>query len=278
MSRRILTVLLSTLAAVAVAVPAAAGDGGPTPGFAGGAGIATYDGRTHYVAVGAGDQTVVEAINAHGTVLQSNWLPGYFGIPLVANDGSAGGLTRDGKRLVLASNAVAGVSQFAVLKTRTLSVARRIDLAGLWSFDALSPDGRTLYLIQYFLKPRSQRYLVRAYDLTRGRLYKRAISDRIERGLMTGWPVTRVTSADGARAYTLYLKGNGSAFVHVLDTIHRKAVCVDLPWRDVRAWVYDARLRISRDGTKLYLRQLGINGRRAVIDTRSWKMKLSSPV
>jgi hypothetical protein len=48
-------------------------------------------------------------------------------------------------------------------------------------------------------------------------------------------------------------------------------VCVDLPWKDVSGWIWDARLRLSRDETKLYLRQLG--GRHGgVVDTRSWKV------
>ena len=212
MSRRVLIILLSALAA-AVTTPLAAGDGGPAPGFAGGTGVATRDGRTHYVTVYGGDGTVVEAIDRHGTVLRYNWLPGNLGIPLVANDGSAGGLTRDGKHLVLASYADwPAFTQFAVLKTTSFLAVRNITLNGYWSFDALSPDGRTLYLIQYFLRQNSQRYLVRAYDLTHGRLYKQPVSDRIEKGTMTGWPVTRATSADGAWVYTLYLKGSGSAF------------------------------------------------------------------
>lgn len=270
MSRRVLTILLSTLVAAAVAAPFAIADGGPTPGFAGGDGVATRDGRTHYVTVSAGDLTVIEAIDVHGRVRQTNWLPGYYGIPLVANDGSVGGLSRDGKRLVVTSNAVANVSQFAVLKTKTLAVTRRIELSGLWWFDALSPDGRTLYLIQYFLKQKSQRYLVRAYDLTHGRLYKQPVSDRIEKGLMTGWPVTRVTSADGTWAYTLYMKGDGKTFVHALDTAHRKAVCVDLTWNTDRLYL-PVRMWLGTGGRTLHLRAQ--RGLRAVIDTRTWVVK-----
>lgn len=279
MSRRFSIVLVASVAAACVAASAVPGDGGPSPGAVdGGSGVSTRDGRTHYVTLAAGGGTVVEAIDRHGSVLRWNWLPGSLGIPLVANDGTAGGLSRDGRHLVLASYAGSGVTQFSVLSTKTFVAVGNVTLRGTWSFDALSPDARTLYLIQYFLRPTSQRYLVRVYDLARDRLYGRAVTARTERGTMTGWPVTRATSADGVWAYTLYVKGTGSAFVHALDTVHRRAVCVDLPWKDVTAWVYDARLWLSRDGAELHLRQRGIDGRTAVIDTRNWKVRVSSPV
>jgi hypothetical protein len=92
---------------------------------------------------------------------------------------------------------------------------------------------------------------------------------------MTGWPVTRATSADGAWAFTLYVKGNGSGFVHALDTVDRRAVCIDLPWKDLATWAFDVRLWLSRDGTSLHLRQRGVGGRTAVVDTRSWKVSSS---
>jgi hypothetical protein len=36
-------------------------------------------------------------------------------------------------------------------------------------------------------------------------------------------------SAGDRWAYTLYLRPSGAPFVHALDTVHRRAVCVDLP-------------------------------------------------
>lgn len=274
MTRRLLFVLLSSVIAV-VAAPVAAGDGGPAPGvITGGTGIAARDGRVHYVAVPSADGTVVEAIDRHGSVLRSNWLIGNLGVPLVAIDGTPGGLSRDGKRLVLASYAGPDFTRFTVVGTKQLVAVRNITLNGYWSYDALSPDARTLYLIQYFVKQSSQRYLVRAYDLARGRLYRRAIVARTETGTMTGYPVTRATGRDGAWAYTLYVKANGSAFVHALNTVHRKAVCIDLPWKEAASWIYDARLWLSPDGSKLHLGQRGTGGRRAVVDTRTWAVSV----
>ena len=42
-----------------------------------------------------------------------------------------------------------------------------IRLEGHFSFDALSPDGRTMYLIEYLSEHDVTRYAVRAYDLQR---------------------------------------------------------------------------------------------------------------
>src|SRR5256885_5593045 len=43
---------------------------------------------------------------------------------------------------------------------------------------------------------------------------------------MRGVPVARVTGDHGRWAYTLY--ASGKPFVHALDTVARRAVCVDL--------------------------------------------------
>jgi hypothetical protein len=274
MCRRLLTILSTLLVAVVVAAAAAA-DGGPAPGvLAGGAGIAAPGGRVHYVTVPTADGTVVEAIDRHGSVLRSNWLIGGLGIPLVAGDGTPGGLTRDGKHLVLASYAQPTFTQFAVLSTKSLIAVRNITLHGYWSFDALSPNGRTIYLIQYFLTTSTQRYLVRAYDVEHGRLYKHPVTARTETGKMTGWPVTRATSAEGRWAYTLYERPNGTAFVHALDTVRRAAVCIDLPRMGRTAnW---SSMSVSPDGRKLLLGLLGSKGMVAAIDLRTFRVALLS--
>lgn len=270
MSRRLPIVLLTLLVA-AVSASAAAGDGGPSPGVqSGGAGVASRDGRVHYVTVSTQDGTVVEAIDRHGSVLYSNWLIGALGVPVVANDGTTGGLFRDGKHLVLASYAQPSSTELDLLSTKSLIVVKRISLNGYWSYDALSPDGHTLYLIQYFLSSSWQRYLVRAYDLVHGRLYKRAVLARTERAKMTGWPMTRATTPSGVWAYTLYVRDDGSAFVHALDTVRRKAVCVDLPWNLGKGLYASARLWLSGNGRLLNVRTQA--GKRATIDTGSWKV------
>src|SRR5438874_1741855 len=70
----------------------------------------------------------------------------------------------------------------------------------------------------------------------------------------TGRPLARTGSASGW-AYTLYSRTRKAPFVHALDTVHRRAFCVDLPWQHSGKWIASVRLRV-RGGT-LELRRGG---------------------
>ena len=174
-----------------------------------------------------------------------------WGIPLVANDGTPGGLSRDGRLLVVAdwatgrSTPLRATSRFLLVNTRTLRTWRRIELPGDFSFDALSPDGGTLFLIERVSRKDLTSYRVRAYDVHARRLLPRMIADRRQAGwVMHGYPVTRTASADGRWAYTLYQQPGGFPFVHALDTVRRTAVCVGIPWRGVQDILPSTRLSI----------------------------------
>ena len=158
---------------------------------------------------------------------------------------------------------------FAVVDTKTMQSVRRIELPGHWAFDALSPNGRTIYALQYGA-PGSGHYAVRAIDATTGKVVPGAIVDQREPDEeMLGSPLTRTWSANRAWAYTLYAKPNGTAFVHGLDTSNRKAVCLDLPWKGLGDSISRVRLQVSKDGGTLLLREPGL-GRLASIDLRSF--------
>ena len=111
---------------------------------------------------------------------------------------------------------------------RSLSVRTVLHLKGDFSFDAISPDASTLYLIQ--LSSRSfLRYSVRALDIASGRLLRKPVVDPREPDeAMRGVPYARVMSVDGRFAYTLY-SGGDEPFVHALDTTGRTAACIDIP-------------------------------------------------
>lgn len=198
-------------------------------------------------------------------------VPGSFGIPQVAFDGTTEGVSRDGKTLVLATYAgVAGVTSFAVLSTEPLRLRKTVKLRGNWSFDALSPDGRTLFAIEYLGTGEPLRYNVRAVSLVTGRPLGAPIVDKREPDEeMNGSPVTRVTGTDGTWAYTLYGKPDGTAFVHALDTRHRRAACIDLPWRGVQKALWNVRMSVR--GGALVLTQRG--SRLASIDTRAFVVR-----
>lgn len=246
---------------------AAAGKGGPSPGILlGGEGIATADGAFRYVAESQPGRTTVTAFGADGTSLRRGVVAGVLGIPRVAFDGTLGGLAHDGRSLVLASPETgAGASRLVVLSTRDLAVRRAVSLRGTWSFDALSPDGGTLYLVEHVLAG-SLTYRVRAYDLVRGRLLREAVIDPRRGGRsMTGMPVTQTYGPGGVWVYTLYQKPGGYPFVHALDTVRGKALCIDLPWRGNQVKLFG--LGMAVQGRALVLR----DARRAMlarIDTR----------
>jgi hypothetical protein len=238
---------LTAVVGAAWAAVAAADGGGPSPGPTWGSpGVLDRARSTRYVALPAGaSNTMLTAVSTRdGDVVRWNYLEGSYGIPAVAWDWSTGGLARSGRRLILVSPP-GKWTRFLVVHPRTLRVRARVKLRGAWAFDALSPDGSLLYLIQYRGSPRAinASYAVRAYNLNTHRLYSGAIVDRREPDeKMTGQPVTRVEP--GAWAYTLYSRTAKRPFVHALDTAHRRAFCVDLPWRNSGRWINFVRMRV----------------------------------
>jgi hypothetical protein len=187
------------------------------------------DGAVAYMTKSERAGTVLTERTRLGRTLRERRLSGVFSIPAVAYDGSAGGLSGDGRTLVLISPRrafPARTTTFAVVDTRRLAVRRHVELAGDFSFDAISPDGNTIYLIAY--SGSLDKYAVRAYDLPAGRLLPRPVVDPDEADEpMTGAPISRAPSPDGRWAYTLY-QSEEHPFVHALDTARRTAVCIDL--------------------------------------------------
>ena len=254
-----LAIIGFALTAMLVVSTAASGDkGGPSAGVElGGPGIAAVDGTLRYVARSKAGLTTVTAYDRDGqSVRQGVAGRSVLGIPRVAFDGTLDGLAHDGRSLVLASAAkVEGNSRFAVLSTRNLSLQRMISLRGSWSFDALSPDGRKLYLVEY-ASTGSPTYRVRAYDLVRGTLLREAVIDPRRGGrAMTGLPVTRAFGPGGVWAYTLYQKPGGFPVVHALDTVRGKALCIELPWKGNQGRLFDVRMSVQ--GRSLIVRGLG---------------------
>jgi len=219
----------------ALAAPAAAAEasGGPVPAFQGGPGVSVIGSPTNYVAVGVGRRTLVEQVlRPGGAIGRTLTIRGSYGVPGVAYDGSTTGLSADGRTLVLAellNRFPVRRSRLVVVDARRLRVAARITLRGYYTLDAIAPGGRSLYFIHY-LRQDGTRYEVRAYDLAHRRLVPAPVVDPREPGeKMQGVPVSRVMSADGRFAYTLYDRSGGAPFVHALDTARGTAACIDLP-------------------------------------------------
>jgi hypothetical protein len=251
---------MTALAAAAVVCGTALGVG-PWPGLA--QSVSGPSGDVRFLAATKNGTTTVKAVRA-GTVVASRTFDGAYGIPAVTSTGLAGGLSPDGRLLVLAEppNYNGGLrerSSFLLLSTGTLSQVAAIDLPGEFGFDAISPNRGTLYLIQHRSSRDLVRYSVRAYDLRAGRLLPGTIVDKRAPGeAMRGYPVARATSHTGAWVYTLYDRapGGGSAlFVHALNAAGRYAFCIDLPRWPAKANVWEARLELS--GGRLIVRAPG---------------------
>lgn len=265
------------LALVLLATAGAAhADGGPSPGVDyGWSGHLDRSGKHRLVTLPTESGTLLARVDVQGGRVRAySLLRGAWGVPLVAFDGTTGGLTRDGAMLVLAEPLTPGTraTRFAFVETRRLRIRARIALPGAFAFDALSPDGSLMYLVEYVsLRADPSAYRVRAYDVARGRLLPGAVADRRSGETeMRGQPLARAEGPSGRWVFTLY-GGGHHAFVHALDTVGRAAVCVDLPWEKQaeqdRLW--GARLVVRGDRMALRTRQ----GRTAaVISLRSLRL------
>jgi hypothetical protein len=268
--------LLGLIALVALAAaPAAAGDG-PLLTSMGDPGAVSRDGAVRYVVVAAGRSSVIESIStAGGHVNASLPVAGQWGTPFVGYSATSGqGLSYDGRTLVVQQIAApAHRTRLLVVDTRRMRVRARLDLAGSFSFDALSPAGTRLYLIQ-FTRNDFAHYVVRAYDLAGRRLLPGRIADRTQRiWVMQGTAVTRTTSRDGRWVYTLYANYGGYPFVHALDTVAGRAHCIGLPLSN-QASV--GGLHLSVRGSTLAVRWR--NGQLyRTVDTRTWRLAQPAP-
>ncbi len=192
-------------------------------------GAVAADWSVVYAAQETGGRTLVQAFDTRtGGELRRTTLDGSWALPVVVPGALPDGLSADGRALVLVDpHPAPGTSRFALLDTAGTAAPRTFELKGSFEFDAVGPNGWTTYLIE---RLGSGHYQVRAFDTINGQLVDGVIVDKREIGeLMEGRPVARTSSVDGIWVYTLYLREDGTAFVHELDTANRVALCADLP-------------------------------------------------
>ena len=273
MSAPLLKAALATAVLIAVPTPAASADGLPVGGIdAGPNGVTVPASTARYVTVGVdAHRTLVGAIErTTGKLRRWRIVHAVLTLPAVALDGSPSGLSADGRTLVLLRPRVSFPqrrTRLVVLDARRLIVRRVIDLRGDYSFDAIAPDGRSLFLIHYRSQTDPNQYEVRRYDVRAHRLAAAPIVDPYERGeRMAGLPLSRAVSADGRWAYTLYDGGGGEPFIHALDTQAARARCIDMPRLARVQDLWSLRLRLT--GARLSV----VDAKRhalAAIDTRT---------
>jgi hypothetical protein len=233
-----------------------------------------------YVATRDGTETVLAKRSARGDVVRETSVPGAWGIPYVTIGGGVGGLSYDGRVLVLAqathpNTLLRSRTEFVAVDTRKLTVSRTIRLRGDFGFDALSPNGRMLYLIENLASGDGTRYRVRVFDLASSKLLPGVIADRRQKGwLMNGYPAARATGRDGRWVFTLYANPNNYPFVHALDSVSRRAVCIGLPWEwngNMEA-ISAATMELSQGDRRLTVTGAGGAGPRFVVDTKTFRL------
>ncbi len=262
------------LAVLAVAGVAIAG--GVWPGLAPN-GVVAPGGDVRYVASRASAATTVRARRVRdGRTIAALTVEGAWGIPAVTINGIAGGLSPAGRLLVLVQPPTGRIreqSRFLLLTTPSLSRAATIVLEGEFGFDALSPDGRTLYLIEHADGRDLVSYVVRAYDLRARKLLPGPVVDKSQVDeKMRGYPVARATTRSGSWVYTLYRRTEGRPFVHALNAARRTAFCIDLPWRESLDDLWTAKLDLSADGRALLVRSPS-GATAATIDTATRRVR-----
>jgi hypothetical protein len=268
---------VAVVLACAAATQAVALGAGPSPGVMQGRdGIARGDVR--YVAIASGADTILVKVRRDGgRILRSKALVGMWGIPLVSFDGTPGGLSADGRRLIVAdSNGVnpkAKRTSFLVVDTKRLRILQTLRLKGSFSFDALSPNGRSVYLIEHlYANEDPTHYRVRSYDLQAARLSPKVITDKASWDTdMQGMPISRLSHAGWA--YTLYGGSGPRPFIHALDTRRAAAVCIFMPWKYQPENVFMYRLRLDGDR---HLVVRGPQGRALAVVDMQEKRVLSS--
>ncbi len=267
--------------ALAVHVGPAAAAGLPLPVEDSPSGILAPGGASRYLTVTLGGRTAVLAQQAAGGAITGRLvLLGRFGVPLVAYDSTPGGVSGDGRTLVLIRPRTSfprANTTLAVISLRPkLRLRRIVRLPGDFSYDALSPDGRSLYLVNYLSGTDPTKYRVRVFDLARNRLEPKPVVDpREPPDAMNGLPVTRASSPDGRWAYTLYDGAGKHPFIHALDTRDRKAFCIDLDGAAFAgANAYELRLALADSGRRIDIRAKGALV--ASVDTKTFRVRDSA--
>lgn len=193
-----------------------------------------------------------------GSTLHASRLPGTYLLPFATLNGLPGGLSQNGRWLVVQNfneipDGPPTATHMLLFDTTYAKPPVPIELHGYFEFDAVSNDGMRIFLIEYVS---NSIYRVRFYDVAQGQLDKNVVFDKSDGGdAMTGVRLSGVPSPDGRWLFSVYAREHASPFVHALDLNSSIAFCLDLPGSGYAGGSDDAMrwsLALSADGTHLY--------------------------
>jgi hypothetical protein len=200
-------------------------------------------------------ETAVEHVTVQPDLpARSRAVEGAWALPTIGYDPLPVGVSADGSTVVLVEPdpaAQPAVSRFAIATDG--QPTRILELRGAFAFDAISPDGTILYVVEHLPAPPDGHYQVRAVDAVTGVMSDTVIVDkRNVDEVMGGWPITQSRHGNGV-VFTLY-RGPVHPFIHALNTTEAWAICLDLPeiGADDAAAALDWGLAMSGDGRALY--------------------------
>jgi YVTN family beta-propeller protein len=191
-----------------------------------------------------------------GAAIHRLRLPGNYRLPEATLSGLPGGLSQNGRWLVVESFDMAGnipsATHFLVIDTTYSVSPRPVDLHGNFNFDAISNDGRRLYLIEFVS---TTIYRVRMYNVLQGLMDPTIVFDKSDGSqAMAGLRIAGVAAPDGSMLYSIYVRQDKSPFIHALTLGGPIAFCIDLPGSGYAtgADAFHWSLAQSPDGTRLY--------------------------
>jgi hypothetical protein len=205
----------------------------------------------------AGSGTRVQQLDiASGLDAPDIVFKGHWRLPTIGSEPLPVGRSADGSTLALVEDgggSARATSKFAVVDLSRKRLPKIIELSGSFEFDAISPDGATLFVVEHLDAQAGGHYQVRSLDTASGRLAEGAIVDKGNPGeAMAGWAIAQQRMGQGI-VLTLY-RGPQHPFVHALDTVNGGAICIDLPptrYDDAVA-AADWGLARSADGLSVY--------------------------
>ncbi|MDX6617813.1 MAG: hypothetical protein QOK36_199 [Gaiellales bacterium] len=182
-----------------------------------------------------------------GGVLTMHWqggssrihVPAGYALPVVTTRGELGGMSFNGRTVVLADRGGAGDGRSRFLVAEYGKVTP-LTFRGRVAFDAIAPSGSAIYLTRHTSPTDPTRYVVLQYARGERKLDQIGVKSVFSaQGAespdwkMQGLPVARATAADGTWTYTLYT-AREYPFIHALPLGQGPwAVCIELPesWR-----------------------------------------------
>jgi YVTN family beta-propeller protein len=212
--------------------------------------VASPDGSVYYGLDGSAPTTLRWTDAKTGRPITQLALPGAYAFASEAGPAPAG-FSPNGRWLVLVGE-VGAKSSFAIVDTSLVRLAAFAEVPGPFTYDAISDDGTSLYLIER-ITPEAARelpgvsaaygYRVRVYDVPAAKMSETLVVDvklaaqtdgnnaetRLD-GIMSGIYQSSVPSRDGRWNFSFYYNPSRGPFIHVLHLDSRSAFCIlDLP-------------------------------------------------